>query len=210
MKIIGLYTAKLAHIGPKRNATGIYKQTVDQVSINELGIVGDIQVDKRFHGGPEKALHQFSLSSYEKIIKRYPLLHKQAKPGNIGENLSATHMSEHSVCIGDIYQVGSTILQVSSPRIPCWKIDAKFNQPDLSQFISQNRLSGWYYRVLQGGEIQLSEQLSLQERINSAVTVETMLKVINKSAEQDQIELAINAVGLDPEWQQRLKTAYQT
>jgi len=120
MKIIGLYTGKLTQIGKKRSPTGIYKQSVDNVSVDELGILGDIQADKRFHGGPEKALHQYALSSYEKIIKRYPLLHKQAKPGAIGENLSATKMNEHNVCIGDIYHLGSAILQVSSPRIPFW------------------------------------------------------------------------------------------
>lgn len=209
MEIIGLYTGKLCQIGEKRAATGIYKQPVEQVSINELGIINDIQADKRFHGGPEKALHQFALSSYEKIAKRYPLLHKKAQPGSIGENLSATGMNEHNVCIGDIYQVGSVIIQVSSPRIPCWKIDAKFKQPDLNQFISQNRLSGWYYRVIQHGDILLGDRLVLQQSPSPNLTIDTMLKVINNTAEQSQVELAINATGLDPEWQRRLKHAYQ-
>lgn len=209
MEIIGLYTGKLSQIGDKRAATGIYKQPVEQVSINELGIINDIQADKRFHGGPEKALHQFALSSYEKIAKRYPLLHKQTQPGSIGENISATGMNEHNVCIGDIYQVGGVIIQVSSPRIPCWKIDAKFKQPDLNQFIRQKRLCGWYYRVIQHGDIQLGDSLVLQQSPSPSLTIDTMLKVINKVAEQSQVELALNATGLDPEWQTRLKHAYQ-
>ncbi|MFT5837738.1 MAG: MOSC domain-containing protein YiiM [Flavobacteriales bacterium] len=209
MKIIGLYTGKLTQIGDKRSPTGIYKQSVQQVSVHELGIIGDIQADKRFHGGPEKALHQYALSSYEKIIKRYPLLHKKTKSGMIGENLSATHMNEHSVCIGDIYKVGDTILQISSPRIPCWKIDAKFNQPDLHQFISQHRLNGWYYRVLQAGSITLHDEFLLQQRPNTHVTVDTMLKVIYGKAEAAIAELAIQAIGLDPEWQKRLQNKYR-
>ena len=205
MKIIGLYTGKLTKIGEKRSETGIYKQSVAHVSVNELGIIGDIQADKRFHGGPEKALHQYALSSYEKISKRYPLLHKKAKPGMIGENVSVTDMNEHNVCIGDIYKVGSSILQVSSPRIPCWKIDAKFNQPNLNQFISQNRLNGWYYRVLQPGNITLKDEFLLQQRLNTYVTVDTMLKVICGKAKAAIVELVINAIGLDPEWQKRLQ-----
>ena len=208
MKIIGLYSGKLTNIGEKRSPTGIYKQSVEQVSVHELGIIGDIQADKRFHGGPEKALHQYAMSSYEKIIKRYPLLHKQAQPGMIGENLSVTDMNEHTVCIGDIYKVGSTVLQVSSPRIPCWKIDAKFKQPDLNRFISQHRLNGWYYRVLEGGNITLNDGFLLQQRPNTHVTVDTMLKVIHGDAEEQTIELATNAIGLDPEWQKRLKNKY--
>tara|TARA_R110002153_G_scaffold32008_2_gene97026 strand:- start:1180 stop:1815 length:636 start_codon:yes stop_codon:yes gene_type:complete len=208
MKIIGLYTGKLSHIGEKRSPTGIYKQSVDKVTVDELGIVGDIQADKRFHGGVEKALHQYALSSYEKIIKRYPLLHKQAKPGAIGENLSATAMNEHNVCIGDIYNLGTAILQISSPRIPCWKIDAKFKQPDLNQFISLNRLNGWYYRVLQPGEITIKDEFLLQQRPNVHVTIDTMLKVIYANADEQSIELATTAIGLDPEWQNRLQKKY--
>lgn len=208
MKIIGLYSGKLSKIGDKCSPTGIYKQSVDKVSVDELGIIGDIQADKRFHGGPEKALHQYALSSYERISKRYPLLHKQAKPGMIGENLSASDMNEHNVCIGDIYSLGSAILQVSSPRIPCWKIDAKFKQPDVHQFISLHRLNGWYYRVLQAGEITLKDEFLLQQRPNADVTVDTMLKVIYAKADKQEIELATNAKGLDPEWQRRLQNKY--
>jgi MOSC domain-containing protein YiiM len=208
MKIIGLYSGKLSEIGEKRSPTGIYKQSVEQVSMDELGIIGDIQADKRFHGGPEKALHQYALSSYEKIIKRYPILHKKAKPGMIGENLSATDMNEHNVCIGDIYKVGSSLLQVSSPRIPCWKIDAKFKQPDLHQFISLHRLNGWYYRVLQPGNMRLNDIFLLQQRPNTNITVDTMLKVIYGKTEVQVVELAMNAIGLDPEWQKRLQKKY--
>jgi|TARA_B110000240_G_C13469289_1_gene440194 MOSC domain-containing protein YiiM len=208
MKIIGLYSGKLSNIGEKRSPTGIYKKSVEQVSVDLLGIEGDIQADKRFHGGPEKALHQYALSSYEKIIKRYPLLHKKAEPGMIGENLSAIDMNEHNVCIGDIYKVGSAILQVSSPRIPCWKIDAKFKQPNLHQFISQHRLNGWYYRVVQAGDITLNDKLILQQRPNTDFTVDTILKVINGEAEAQVIRLAANAIGLDPEWQKRLNKKY--
>jgi MOSC domain-containing protein YiiM len=208
MKIIGLYSGKLTNIGEKRSPTGIYKQSMSQVSVDELGIIGDIQVDKRYHGGPEKALHQYALSSYEKIVKRFPLLHKQVNPGMIGENLSTTDMNEHNVCIGDIYKVGGAILQVSSPRIPCWKIDAKFKQPDLHQFISQHRLNGWYYRVLQAGDITLRDVFVLQQRPNTGITIDALLKVIHDEAEQQLAELVINAIGLDPEWQKRLQKKY--
>ena len=208
MKIIGLYSGKLTQIGERRSPTGIYKQSVEQVSIDELGIVGDIQADKRFHGGPEKALHQYALSSYEKIIKRFPLLHKKAKPGGIGENISASAMNEKNVFIGDIYKLGSAIVQVSSPRIPCWKIDDKFKQPDLIQFISQNRLNGWYYRVLEAGNIKLNDECLLQQRANTNISIDTMLKVIHAKAEAQLVELAINATGLDPEWKERLTNKY--
>jgi MOSC domain-containing protein YiiM len=208
MQIIGLYSGKLTNIGDERSPTGIYKQSVEHVSVDELGIIGDIQADKRFHGGPEKALHQYALCSYEKIIQRYPLLHKKAKPGMIGENISAKDMNEQNVCIGDIYKLGNAILQVSSPRIPCWKIDAKFRQPDLNQFITKHRLNGWYYRVLEAGNITLSDKFLLQQRPNENITIETMLEVIHGQAVTRLVELAVNATGLDSEWKKRMQNKY--
>jgi MOSC domain-containing protein YiiM len=208
MKIIGLYSGKLSNIGPKRSLTGIFKQTTKQVLVDELGIIGDIQADERFHGGVEKALHQYALSGYEKIIKRYPLLHKIAKPGMMGENLSVTNMQDSSVCIGDIYQLGNVIIQVSSPRIPCWKIDAKFKQPELNKFVAQHRITGWYYRILQGGEISTDYSLSLISRENPDLSIQDIMKVIYGNVTETTAEQAAQAIGLDPEWKQRLSKKY--
>lgn len=208
MQIIGLYSGKLSNIGPKRASTGIYKQPVAAVHIDKLGIKGDIQADKRFHGGPEKALHQYALNSYEKIIKRYPLLHKKAQPGMMGENLTATIMNDKSVCIGDIYKVGSAILQVSSARIPCWKIDAKFKQPELNEFVRIQQICGWYYRVIESGEITINDSIVLEERCNPEISIDTIMRIIY-SKETNIIPIqAINAKGLDPEWKHRLAEKY--
>ena len=70
---------------------------------------------------------------------------------------------------------------------------------------SQHRLNGWYYRVLQSGNISLNDEFLLQQRPNTNVTVDTMLKVIYGMAESQTVELATNAIGLDPEWQKRLR-----
>ncbi|MFT5311596.1 MAG: MOSC domain-containing protein YiiM [Paraglaciecola sp.] len=101
------------------------------MKVNPFGIVGDVQVDKRLHGGTYKALHRNAQIGYVRIIKRYPLLHKKARSGNIGDNISATGMHAHSVYIGQAYQLGEVNAPLSSPRITCWKIDEEFKQPDL-------------------------------------------------------------------------------
>ena len=205
MKIIGLFSGNKTTIGPKLSPTGIYKSPVQRVSVNTLGIVGDTQADIRVHGGPEKALHQFSLTSYQKIIQHYPLLHKKAWPGAIGENISAPQMNENSVCIGDVFAVGSTVLQVSSPRIPCWKIDAKFKQPGLNSFIRHHQLSGWYYRVLQSGGIQLGDEFKLIERSNPQLSIRIFLKFCQSDTKNSQfLDLISQARHLDPEWRHKL------
>lgn len=206
MKIIGLYSGSTCRIGPENASTGIFKQPQSPVVINRLGIEGDIQADKRFHGGPEKALHQYALSGYEKIIKRFPLLHKKALPGSLGENITVTNMHDHSVCIGDIFRFGNTVVQVSSPRIPCWKIDEKLNQPELQYFIAAQRISGWYYRVLEPGSITLQDPVVALQRYNPLLTIQTFMKIVQGSIiDKKIIEQAANATGLDPQWQARLQ-----
>jgi MOSC domain-containing protein YiiM len=205
MKIIGLYSGCKTILGPKSSPTGIVKHPYNQVKVNKLGIIGDIQVDKRFHGGPERALHQFSLTSYQQIIQRYPLLHKKAWPGSIGENISASSMNEDNVCIGDIYAVGSLVIQVSSPRIPCWKIDAKFSQPKLHVFIRQFQLSGWYFRVRQEGKLSLGDEFKLIERMCPQLTIRYFLSQIDKHPKTtDFLDLISKTKELDPEWRAKL------
>lgn len=205
MKVTGLFCGSKKTIGAKLSPTGIYKSAVERAEVGQLGIVGDVQADARVHGGPEKALHQFSLLSYQKIIQRYPLLHKRLIAGSIGENISANHMNEHNVCIGDIYQFGAITLQVSAPRIPCWKIDAKFAQPGLSQFIALCHLSGWYYRVLEPGEIQVGDQIELTLRLNPQLTVRRFLEIIQlKTLDETTRGVIAFTEGLDPQWRIKL------
>ena len=207
MKIIGLYSGSSKLIGPKRSASAIFKTAQDKVRINELGIVGDVQANTKVHGGPEKALHQYALNAYEKLIKRYPLLHKTALPGCIGENLCATEMDDRSVCIGDIYQLGNVRVQVTSPRIPCWKIDVRLNQPDLHKYVASSLSTGWYYRVLQGGELALGDEISLEQRFNPNLSISQFMQIVNGDiADADYIAKAAEAKGLDPEWAARLET----
>lgn len=205
MKINGLYQANVKRIGPKNERTGIYKFPKDSVFIDVLGIQGDIQVDKRYHGGPERALHQYSLKSYEKIIKAYPLLQQKAWPSSMGENLSVAGMHEKNVNIGDIYQIGECQVQVSGPRMPCFKISEKFNTPNLHKFVAKHGIHGWYYRVLIGGMLRVGDPIRLLERVNPKLSVSAFLAVVQKkSVTTEQLSLAKNAQGLDPEWQAKL------
>lgn len=205
MKILALFAGQKRPFGPKHGFSGIDKHPIEKVQINELGMLEDVQVDKRFHGGPERALHQYALSSYEAIIKQFPLLHKKAWPGSIGENISSDIMADDNVNIGDIYQMGEIKLQVSSPRLPCWKISHHLNWPNIDKFIAAQAITGWYFRVLQSGQIKLGDEITLLERPNSDLTVKKFVKLhYQKNPAKNQIKAASKAQGLDPEWQEKM------
>lgn len=206
MDIQGLYCGKAQILKPSSEYTGIYKQPVSFVEVDELGIKGDVQVDKRYHGGPDKALHQYSLPSYRRIVEAYTELGGAAVPGSIGENITIAEMSEATVCIGDKYRFGSVLVQVSEPRRPCWKINAIFKQSDLTEFIAREGITGWYYRVLEAGEISLGDTAELVERPNPKISIDYFNAILN-CAQSSRIELAtlIECAGLATYLRERLE-----
>lgn len=192
---------------PEGQRTGIFKDSIESALVTVEGIVGDHQADRRFHGGPEKALHQYAVSSYERILSEFPALEGKAVPGSIGENISSGGLTDATVCIGDVYRIGPVLVQVSQPRSPCWKIDHKFGVEKLSLFIEQQRITGWYYRVLETGTLHVGDRIDLVERRNEGASIEHFLRV-TKQHRPDLAELdaLIGCDGLNQEWAARLKS----
>jgi MOSC domain-containing protein YiiM len=92
----------------------------DSIKLTDLGLEGDFQVDRRVHGGLEKALHHYNADNYTTLTDAFAHLSGKFIPGSIGENISTKGMSEEQVNIGDIFEFGEAIIQVSQPRKPCW------------------------------------------------------------------------------------------
>jgi len=206
MEIQGLYRGQARILQPANEYTGIYKQSVSHVAVDELGIKGDVQVDKRYHGGPDKALHQYALTSYRRIIEVYTELNGVALPGSMGENITIDAMAEASVCIGDIYRFGAVLVQVSEPRRPCWKINAKFKQSNLSEFVERERITGWYYRVLEAGDIILGDAVQLIDRPNPRLSIDYFNTVFNRASPSGaELATLIDSVGLASYLKSRLE-----
>ena len=162
-----LYATKTPRrIGENQAFTGIWKDSIKQAAIDAEGIKGDIQVDRRVHGGAEKALHQYAIPSYASMHAAFPELATRMPIGSMGENLTVLGMHEDNVHIGDIYRIGSALVQVSQPRNPCWKINSKFDDERLAKFIATQHIPGWYYRVLEAGNVELGDSMDLVERFN--------------------------------------------
>ncbi len=200
-----LYVGTLQTLAPEGQQTGIYKHSIQTVNVNSLGLIGDVQADKRVHGGIEKAVHQYALSSYATIIAQYPELKDIAIAGSIGENISSQNMDDGNVHIGDIYQIGSVTLQVSQPRSPCWKINHRFDTHLLSKFIAEHYITGWYYRVLQAGEIKVGDSITLLERFTANMSIARFNKIVTSHPPTfDMLKLAANCQGLSEDWRNRL------
>ena len=209
MKLLHLYVGQKRPFGKAGEFSGIDKKPVDNAEVDENGITTDVQVDKRFHGGPEKALHQYSITAYEKLAKQYPLMHKKIKLGSIGENLIAEDMHDANVHVGDIYQMGALKVQVSAPRIPCWKLNEIMQLPKADRFVASKGYSGWYYRVLEGGSLAVGDDIELLKRQAASMSVQHLMQVYDGArTDLDEMKQACELVGLDPEWKERLERRY--
>ena len=98
--------------------------------------------------------------------------------GAFAENLTIDGVDENTVFIGDIYQIGSVKLQVTKPRIPCWKIARRWNIPNLTKLVTQTNRTGWYCRVLQEGQIEAGLPVELHMRLDDEQTVAQAFRLI--------------------------------
>lgn len=192
-------------IGEHQEQTGIWKTPLDQAEVNTLGIVGDIQVDKRFHGGVDKALHQYAQDSYALLRRQFPHLSSQLIAGSMGENITAAGMNEHNVHMGDIFRVGQVTLQIAEPRSPCWKINSKFDEPNMAKFIAEQSISGWYYRVVEAGTMRVGDTITLLERLNEVSMHEFLQTYAAHRPTLQAMQRLANCQGLSQLWQNKVQ-----
>lgn len=145
--------------------SGIAKSPRDgALRVTPVGLEGDEQGDLRVHGGVEKAIHHYPREHYAAWIAElgeHPLL---MQAGAFGENFSTSGWSEADVCLGDRVRAGTALLEVSQGRMPCWKLNDRFEVAGMSLRVQESGRTGWYYRVLEEGVVAAGDILQLVER----------------------------------------------
>ncbi|HHF2852976.1 TPA: MOSC domain-containing protein [Vibrio diabolicus] len=168
MKKIGVVKAVLAgKTVPYAHGaqSAINKQVLpERQHATELGFTSDEQGDPRFHGGIQKALHIYP-------SEHYPIWQQELgertifqSAGGFGENISSEGVNESTICLKDKIRIGSTLLEVSQGRMPCWKLNVRFDQYDMARRLQDTLRTGWYFRVLEEGDIGAGDEIILCER----------------------------------------------
>lgn len=174
-------------INGKPVLTGIYKTpTPNRLRLGRLTLVGDGQADLTVHGGEHQAAYSYPVEHYahwESVLQRAPLAH-----GSFGENFTISGLLEDDVCVGDIWQVGGAVVQVTLPRLPCFKFGHRIGRPDiLKEFLHSGR-SGFYHRVLAEGEVGAGDVITVLERDPVGLTIRAALG-LQKLGEGDDVLL---------------------
>lgn len=149
--------------------TGFGKKPVaGSIRLRKLNLEGDAQADLTHHGGPDKAVCVYPGSHYPFWRD---LLGIELSSGAFGENLTVAELTEASVCIGDVWQIGDGRVQVSQPRQPCWKLSRWWDIEDLAVRVQQTGRTGWYLRVLEEGDVEAGAEVFLIDRPNPDWTI---------------------------------------
>ena len=194
-----------------RVETGIFKDPVaGPLMMRELNLDGDRQADLSVHGGRDKAVYVYSSDYYE--YWKQKLRRDDLRYGNFGENLTVEGLTDEVVRIGDVFRVGDATVQVTQPRLPCYKLAIKMEDPAFPKLFLASRRTGFYLRVLAEGEIGAGDEFELVEHESEPLTVHEVVELsFFDRGNLDRAEAALRVRALPQEWrnefEERLRKA---
>ncbi len=185
--------------------TGIWKQPVSgRVTARHLNIDGDGQGDLAGHGGEHRAVMVYQLESY-----RHWETHLQRNDfeyGQFGENLTVDGLADDEVCIGDRYRIGTALFEVTQPRVTCYRVGIRMGNPQMASLLVSHKRPGFYFRVLEEGEIGAGDGIVKIANGPEHVTVaeiDALLYLPGHSL--DQLQRALRIPSLSEGWKQSLE-----
>jgi MOSC domain-containing protein YiiM len=190
--------------------TGIFKEPVaGRLAVGPLGLSGDIQADKRYHGGPGQALYAYSsehAAFWGETLPRpggYP-------PGFFGENLTTIGLTEKDVAVGDVYRIGTALVQITKPRVPCFKMGLRAGSAGFVRtFLASGRI-GFYLSVPDTGEIAAGDPIERVERPVSALFISELIRLLYfRPDDMKGLARALEAGGLPPAMRRELEASYE-
>lgn len=207
-QIIGLFAGKPEVLWPGKPSSAIRKLPIGgSVEINSMGLRPDQQADLKVHGGAEKAIHHYPGDHMPFWQTMFPQDAHRFQPGCFGENISTHGLTEHNLCLGDIFTLGSATVQVCQGRQPCWKLNAHLENNQLAALFQKTFKTGWYYRVLEHGAVQTGDTMHLVDRPNPNWPLYRVIEARFARTLDDQVLRELASVeALSANWQ----TAFQS
>jgi MOSC domain-containing protein YiiM len=183
--------------------TGIFKTPVaGRVALRGNQLAGDGQGDTRVHGGEFKAVYAYPTEHYP--LWQGELTGSPLPWGAFGENLSTEGLLESEVCIGDVYRVGSALLRVTQPRFPCSRLALRHEREDIIERFLHSLRSGIYFAVEEEGELAAGDEILLERRGASGITVREVAGLVAGPRDPELLERAAALADLAPKLREQL------
>lgn len=183
--------------------SGIFKKPVTgRVALRTLNLDGDQQADLSVHGGPYKAVYAYPSEHYD--YWRQELPHTDLPWGMFGENFTTEGLTEE-LHVGDRLRIGSAIVMVRQPRMPCYKLAAKFQRDDMIERFLHSGRSGLYFSVEQEGEVGEGDSFELVSQDREGITITEMNRLFfHEKYNRDLLHKAIATAALPEDWREYL------
>ena len=180
--------------------TGICKQPVTgPLRLSRSGFERDGVGDIKHHGGQDKAVCVYSLEHYPYWED---VLGIKLPAAAFGENLTVSDLKEEDICIGDVFELGTALLQVSQPRQPCRTLAARYGRDDLVKLVADSGFTGFYFRVLKEGIVKIGAELILKERDPQSISVSFASHTFHHDKKNcEAIEKVLAVPALSASWQ---------
>ncbi|HEX4001465.1 MAG TPA: MOSC and FAD-binding oxidoreductase domain-containing protein [Candidatus Acidoferrales bacterium] len=180
--------------------TAIWKQAAPgRVRAGRLNLDGDGQGDLVGHGGEQRAVFVYQIESYrhwQEQLKRSDFVH-----GQFGENFTIEGLPDDSVCIGDRYRIGSAIFEVTQPRVTCYRVGIRMNEPTMAALLTSSGRPGFYLRVLQEGDVGAGDDIVKVGEAEERMTVaEINALLYSPNHPHDRLQRALRIGALSPGW----------
>jgi MOSC domain-containing protein YiiM len=202
MKLLSLNVARprlIVYQGKTIN-TGIFKEPVTgPVQLRTLNLDGDRQADLTVHGGPNKAVYGYPSEHYPFWGRELPGV--KLPWGMFGENFTTAGLFEDDLHVGDRFQIGSAIVMVRQPRMPCYKLAAKFQRDDMIERFLRSGRSGFYFSVEREGSVAVDDVFQLLRRNDPGITIAEMNRLfVREKYNHDLLRKAIETEALPEDW----------
>lgn len=181
MKVLSVNISKPQTIivNGKEELTGYFKNPVKTIYLGKTDVRDDSVVDREHHGGEDKACYLYGYNHYEFWKNKYP--QTAFDFGMFGENITVENIDESTLKIGDTFEIGEAIIQITQPRQPCYKMGIKFNNQKVVNEFRLSDFPGIYVRVLKEGNVKTNDELKLIDRDNASPTVLEVYRLIYES-----------------------------
>lgn len=175
VRSVNVSAVRSVEIGGDAVTTGIFKQpAAGRVPLRGVNLAGDDQADRNAHGGPDRAVYAYAAEDYDWWNAK---LGRVLPPGTYGENLTLHGVDVSGARIGERWRVGSATLQVTSPRVPCFKLAHVMNDPRFVRAFAQALRPGAYLRVIEEGDIAAGDSVEVVARPDHQLTIAEMARI---------------------------------
>jgi len=190
--------------------TGIWKNPVrGRCRVGRLNLDGDGQGDLDGHGGEQRAVFVYQIESYrhwQEQLKRTDFVH-----GQFGENFTIEGLPDDAACIGDIYQIGNALFEITQPRVTCYRVGIRMNEPRMPALLTSSGRPGFYFRVLREGEVGAGDEIVKVAEANERMTVaEINALLYSPNHPHDRLERALRIEALSRGWRSSFEALLQS